>query len=690
MSWTDTGLNLKGRTGPTGIQGPIGPRGQGLRIIWVGGITGYYNGINGTIGTTGANITSVDVANTAIFNNLTFIGDKFPLPLPQGGDGAIITDNSNTGTSLWVYTLGTNYATGATQYGPTGFWTNSGLLTTLVATGSTGSTGGIGHTGATGMTGATGPTGYTGYRGLAYTGDTGATGERGPAGPTGRMGPTGATGSGPTGNTGRTGLTGRAGATGTQGLQGIRGTKIFNAQGFPQTATPGGQQTLMGDYYIDVLSGQLYQRSMNTPSNYYTIQKLNTSGSGGSFATTFGGLSGGGLSGQNDVYIYQCILVSGSQQTDSLALGSYLNATITAIDIPGLFVYSGDVNPIFPTDNVPNAIYVTSMVDLTIYPMGSNFAFTRNSDMDPYWNNSSPSIIGRSIQTSYLGFMDMYADPINNCVIAYFTCGGNFDQQFNIQTSSTEILLAEDFVNLKRSSDGTNIVGSAATQIPWYVDRICVGGIIRVRLIYPNTATLGVNYALPTITGQAITIQNPSRASSYAINIRSSNNELRIYAMYLNDNVITNIDAFSALARIQVGRYTSASTLCNAIAAAMSSAIATLIIQSVSVSFVNQAGPFTDNYNSVYYTGNIRINLQYRNFIIEPKISFYNGAIQQALAITLGFSRNTFYDIAKTDPDFNPRRPVGSLVPVITEISEATSQSISSFTATDTIRISNL
>ena len=84
-------------------------------------------------------------------------------------------------------------------------------------------------------------------------GDIGATGHTGLQGPTGETGPTGLQGA--TGNTGDTGFTGSSGPTGETGSTGIAGTEILGNTGDP-SPTSG----RLGDFYIDYLTGWMWQK----------------------------------------------------------------------------------------------------------------------------------------------------------------------------------------------------------------------------------------------------------------------------------------------------------------------------------------------------------------------------------------------------------------------------------------------
>ena len=162
------GCNCCCNRGPTGPQGPMGPRG--------------CPGPQGPIGPRG------------------FPGPQGPAG-PRGPQGV----------------QGIPGPAGST--GPTGPTGANGMNGIMGPTGPAGATGANGIPGATGPTGTTGPTGANGITGA--TGPTGPTGANGIAGVTGPTGPTGAAGAtGPTGPTGAAGATGPAGPTGPTGPTG--------------------------------------------------------------------------------------------------------------------------------------------------------------------------------------------------------------------------------------------------------------------------------------------------------------------------------------------------------------------------------------------------------------------------------------------------------------------------------------
>ena len=139
------GCNCCCNRGPTGPQGPMGPRG--------------CPGPQGPIGPRG-------------------------FPGPQGPTGP-------RGPQGVQGIPGPAGSTGPT--GPTGVNGMNGIMGPTGPAGATGPTGTTGPTGANGITGATGPTGPTGANGIAgATGPTGPTGAAGVTGPTGPTGPTGA------------------------------------------------------------------------------------------------------------------------------------------------------------------------------------------------------------------------------------------------------------------------------------------------------------------------------------------------------------------------------------------------------------------------------------------------------------------------------------------------------------------
>ena len=190
-----------------------------------------------------------------------------------------------------------------TLYGPfNGSWATSrsliGPVGPMGAAGQTGATGAAGATGATGATGAigaagaAGPIGPTGpgilsgaIAGATPNSTVGLTGEFfldsdtytlwgpksstgwptngvslvGPAGPMGLTGATGSTGlTGATGAPGATGPAGAVGTTGPTGPAGLNGRSIFNGVGAPINTTAVTLGAQMNDFYLDILTYELY------------------------------------------------------------------------------------------------------------------------------------------------------------------------------------------------------------------------------------------------------------------------------------------------------------------------------------------------------------------------------------------------------------------------------------------------
>ncbi len=177
---------------------------------------------------------------------------------PQGPAGA----NGNNGATGPTGAQGIPGATGAT--GPQGPAGTNGTNGVTGATGAKGATGATGPTGSNGITGATGPQGVTGATGAqGVTGATGPTGPQGAAGTNGTAGAKGATGAtGPTGNNGATGATGVTGATGATGT---------STQWFAGNGNVGNGQGNVGDWYLRLTTGEIFQISkpatLHGPSN---------------------------------------------------------------------------------------------------------------------------------------------------------------------------------------------------------------------------------------------------------------------------------------------------------------------------------------------------------------------------------------------------------------------------------------
>lgn len=93
----------------------------------------------------------------------------------------------------------------------------------------------------------------------------------GPVGPIGPIGPQGAQGiagpEGPPGATGPEGPTGAAGVQGPQGITGADGTKWFSS-----TGTPADNLGALWDYYIDLRTGDIWQKVSNDSVPVWALQ----------------------------------------------------------------------------------------------------------------------------------------------------------------------------------------------------------------------------------------------------------------------------------------------------------------------------------------------------------------------------------------------------------------------------------
>jgi hypothetical protein len=98
---------------------------------------------------------------------------------------------------------------------------------------------------------------------LSKIGPTGAMGLTGPQGPQGVAGP-----AGPAGPPGTSGPTGSTGATGPQGIAGADGTKWFSSTGMP-AANVGG----LSDYYLDLNTGDVWQKMSNEAGPVWALQE---------------------------------------------------------------------------------------------------------------------------------------------------------------------------------------------------------------------------------------------------------------------------------------------------------------------------------------------------------------------------------------------------------------------------------
>jgi hypothetical protein len=121
----------------------------------------------------------------------------------------------------------------------------------------------VGPAGPQGPAGAAGPQGLQGL-----TGATGATGPQGVTGPVGPIGPQGNTGA-----TGANGVTGPAGPTGLQGPQGLQGVAGANGnKWYSSTGAPAETLGIVNDYYLDVATGDVWQRLPNSGGSGWVNQ----------------------------------------------------------------------------------------------------------------------------------------------------------------------------------------------------------------------------------------------------------------------------------------------------------------------------------------------------------------------------------------------------------------------------------
>ncbi|WP_298298943.1 hypothetical protein, partial [Hydrotalea sp.] len=231
--WVSSGKSLMGATGVTGSTGAIGTTGpQGLQGI---------QGITGVTGPTGNDGASALSGNGTPANSLGNNGDTY-----------------------------INITTGNIYQKSGGVWVNSGLSFKGI-TGATGTNGATGQTGATGNTGQTGTTGQTGAAGA--TGSSGATGQSGATGPQGA--------------TGAQGLQGIQGITGVTGPTGNNGASILSGNG-----TPANSLGNNGDIYIDISTGNIYQKSGGVWVNIGLSFKGITGATGVTGATGTNGVTG--------------------------------------------------------------------------------------------------------------------------------------------------------------------------------------------------------------------------------------------------------------------------------------------------------------------------------------------------------------------------------------------------------------
>jgi len=663
MSWIDTGLNLLGRTGPTGPAGPQGPAGQGLRIIYIGAITGP----------TGSNVCSTVNANIDTIHEGGFID------APRNGDGAIIKDLSGVfGPELWIYYGGltgsddTAYcycATGAPG-NPTGTWLLSSVITAIQSTGPTGRSS-TGPTGYTGYTGQCGYTGYTGPTGPGYTGPTGWTGPTGSTGRTGFTGYTGPTGYGPTGQTGPTGSTGYLGPAGVTGVTGIRGTIIVNSTGPPTSSTyysnPVARNLIIGDYYIDVQSGELWQLQSNTSLNdTYILQQLDTSGGSG-YSLTYKNPSTGivtnlpaeAIGQSNQVYIYRCVPPIGATTTYTFTLGQTVSVSTSgagSVSINSRFpnvniVYCGTVNPINLTDNASGAIYIaTSTNILSYFSSSTTYTITNVGSIPPTVNVSlTPPMINATL-ISVNQFTQNIGGISHQLYGLYLCIAGNFPQEFPNASAglSSSILgtLNAGSISIYDSSTGSQIIASGQVPI-WLYTELYYGGIVYLVMDSTNLTT-GIPYTpltIPSTSGNSfITAINPIvQVTNYGVNITVANNYFDIY--YLPAAGTGNDTVLSERVTLIPGYYTSASLLYSMILEAILQAISAsgslLGLFGVQVSYTNITN------SSGYTTGNLAFTYSYVSTALQaaPVFNDINGCLAN-----LGFSSssqpiNTSYSI---------------------------------------------
>jgi hypothetical protein len=257
---------LTGATGATGPQGAVGAAGAPGSVWWTG---------------TGAPATATGI-----------VGDMYL-------DTATGNVYAKTGVASWMLQGSIKGPTGAT--GATGLQGPTGL------TGATGATGPQGTPGATGAAGATGPQGNTGPTGAAGApGAAGAVWWLGTAAPAGTLGAVGdlfldtASGAyysktaasiwtlqgnltGPAGATGATGASGPTGASGSQGPQGSVGPAgTPGSVWWSGTAAPPAATGVVGDWYLNSTTGDVYQK---TAASTWTYQS-NLKGPGGAAGAT--------------------------------------------------------------------------------------------------------------------------------------------------------------------------------------------------------------------------------------------------------------------------------------------------------------------------------------------------------------------------------------------------------------------
>jgi hypothetical protein len=137
---------------------------------------------------------------------------------------------------------------GVAQSTQSPFAEGDALLLTFTRTGDAGTAGATGPAGATGATGAVGPAGPVGPQGpQGVAGATGATGAQGPAG--------------------SNGADGAPGAAGPQGVAGANGNKWYSWTGTPEPTLGA-----LNDYYLDVVTGDVWQKLSNEGGPEWTLQ----------------------------------------------------------------------------------------------------------------------------------------------------------------------------------------------------------------------------------------------------------------------------------------------------------------------------------------------------------------------------------------------------------------------------------
>lgn len=258
-----------GATGPTGATGPAGSAGA----VGATGPAGINGGI--TVPYTFSTITTdsdpgwgfLRLNNPSQKNSTALLASVVDsLGVGQGGVLDSFTGSSSTvkgqmrlqkvgditkylvlnvtaRSGLGVYRNFT--VAGVAQSTQSPFADGDAILLTFTRTGDAGTAGVTGPTGPVGATGPVGPIGPIGPQGLA--GATGATGSQGPTGPIGPIGPQGLDG-----------LTGPTGPIGLQGTAGTNGSKWYSWTGAPEQALG-----VLDDYYLDVVTGDVWQKVPN-------------------------------------------------------------------------------------------------------------------------------------------------------------------------------------------------------------------------------------------------------------------------------------------------------------------------------------------------------------------------------------------------------------------------------------------